>query len=322
MDLLDDVVGALRLGRVHTALWVVEDNGTADWPDTAHVAGFRLAVAGQAQIDLSGGPVLTLAPGDLAFFPRGSAHRVSVPPGSGGASLICGAYDIEDTWRHPLLADLPDVYVVRSQATSGRRHEAQAPPLGGSPSVGTDPDVHHEHREGGASTRALTQVVVDEITRSRPGRDTMLGSLLDLLMLSVLRAWLSSSDATGWASALRDPVLAPVLRAMHERPEQVWTVAGLATEAAMSRSGFARRFTDIVGVPPLEYLTRWRMQLAAQRLRSDDAPVRSIAAQVGYTSEFAFSRAFARNQGVPPATYRRRYRDGVTTKAATTFTVT
>ncbi|WP_331751837.1 AraC family transcriptional regulator (plasmid) [Streptomyces globisporus] len=138
-------------------------------------------------------------------------------------------------------------------------------------------------------------------------------------MLSVLRTWIDSAEATGWALALRDPILAPALEAIHEHPEQEWTVAALANRAAMSRSGFARRFTDIVRVPPLEYLTRWRMQLAAQHLRSDDAPIRSIAARVGYRSEFAFSRAFARNQGIPPATYRRNHRSSTGADVATVF---
>lgn len=320
MDILDDVVGALRLGRVYTSVWVAEEDDRVVWPDTDHVTGFRLVAAGRAHVDMPGGPSLDLATGDLAFFPRGSAHELSVPPGSGPTSLICGAYEVNDTWRHPLLTDLPDVYVVRGHAMSNDDHRTDATPL--SPSRAGDEEYeHHEvHDDRGASARALTQIVVDEIARPRPGQDTMLASLLDLLMLSVLRAWAGSTDATGWTSALSDPVLAPVLKAMHEHPERDWTVAGLAARAAMSRSGFARRFTDVVGMPPLEYLTRWRMQLAAQHLRSDDASIRSIAARVGYRSEFAFSRAFARNQGIPPATYRRNLLRGrAPSDAATVF---
>jgi AraC-like DNA-binding protein len=319
VDILDDVVGALRLGRVYTSVWAAEEDRGVSWPDTDHVTGFRLVAAGQVQIDMPGGLRLDLEAGDLAFFPRGSAHQLSIPPGTGPASLVCGAYEVNDTWRHPLLTDLPDVYVVRGHATSGRDRDADAPLLGPvEPS-----DERHDYLESpddsGASTRALTRVVVDEIARPRPGQNTMLASLLDLLMLSVLRAWAGSPEATGWASALDDPVLAPALKALHEHPEQDWTVAGLAARAAMSRSGFARRFTDAIGTPPVEYLTRWRMQLAAQRLRSDDAPIRSIAARVGYRSEFAFSRAFTRDQGMPPATYRRNYRSGTCTDAVTTF---
>jgi AraC-like DNA-binding protein len=310
VDILDDVVGALRLGRVYTSVWVAEEDDRVVWPDTDHVTGFRLVAAGRAHVDVPGGPGLGLTAGDLAFFPRGSAHELSVPPGSGPTSLICGAYEVNDTWRHPLLTDLPDVYVVRGQAT----------PLSPSRAVGEEYEHHGIPDEHGASARALTQIVVDEIARPRPGQDTVLASLLDLLMLSVLRAWVGSADATGWTSALSDPVLAPALKAMHEHPERDWSVAGLAARAAMSRSGFARRFTDVVGMPPLEYLTRWRMQLAAQHLRSDDASIRSIAARVGYRSEFAFSRAFTRNQGIPPATYRRNLLRGhAPSDAATVF---
>ena len=108
-----------------------------------------------------------------------------------------------------------------------------------------------------------------------------------------------------WLRALRDPVLAQVIAALHARPAEPWTVEALAREVHLSRATLARRFTEIVGEPPLTYLTRWRMHLAAQRLKYSTETVGAIAREVGYTSEYAFNRAFTRHRGQPPGRYRR-----------------
>src|SRR5439155_315853 len=112
-------------------------------------------------------------------------------------------------------------------------------------------------------------------------------------------------EAPSWLRALRDPALARVLAALHERPAEPWTVESLAREVHVSRATLARRFAEVVGEPPLTYLARWRMHLAAQRLKYSTDTVEAIAREVGYTSAYAFNRAFARHRGQPPGRYRR-----------------
>jgi AraC-like DNA-binding protein len=134
-------------------------------------------------------------------------------------------------------------------------------------------------------------------------------ALLDTLLLYILRTWFdrqpASGAATGWAAALNDRATTAALRAMHRDPARPWTVATLAAEAGLSRAPFARRFTALVGQPPLNYLTWWRMTLAARLLRESDAPLNAVAGRVGYGSEFAFANAFKRRYGTAPGRYRR-----------------
>lgn len=146
-----------------------------------------------------------------------------------------------------------------------------------------------------------------ELDRARPGSDAMLPALLDVLLLHVLRAWFAvhgGSAARGWLAALHDGPVATALRAIHGEPDRPWTVAELGRRGGLSRAAFARRFTELVGQPPLGYLTWWRMVLAARLLRDTDVPLAGIARQVGYSSEFAFAHAFKRAHGLPPGRYR------------------
>jgi AraC-like DNA-binding protein len=142
----------------------------------------------------------------------------------------------------------------------------------------------------------------------RPGSQEILSRLSELLFVEAVRGHIEqlSGDATGWLAALRDPPLARALAALHARPRHPWTAEGLAEEALLSRSAFAERFTSTVGLPPMSYLTRWRMLLAGQRLRESSETIAQIAETVGYESESTFSRAFAREMGVAPGAWRTR----------------
>ncbi|WP_410646738.1 helix-turn-helix transcriptional regulator [Amycolatopsis sp. cmx-4-54] len=129
-----------------------------------------------------------------------------------------------------------------------------------------------------------------------------------MLLLYALRAWFDGArtgPGTGWATALRDTGVAAALHAIHRKPAHPWTVASLATLAGLSRAPFAKRFTELVGRPPMRYLTWWRMTTAARLLRESGAPLSSIADAVGYQSEFAFAVAFKRQYETPPGRYRR-----------------
>ena len=150
----------------------------------------------------------------------------------------------------------------------------------------------------------LVPLLADEIVRDEPGQQVVLDRLLDLLLIAVLRSWLSRADAPAWYRAHGDPVVGQALRLLHDDPAHPWTVATLAAKVGVSRATLARRFTALVGEPPMEYLTGWRLALAADLLREPDATVGAVARKVGYGSGFALSAAFKRVRGVSPQQYR------------------
>lgn len=237
------------------------------------------------------GEPVELHAGDVVFLPRELGHGLADGPttplvpagphhvgGSGPEStMLCGAYLLDQTRLHPLLAELPDV--MRIPAT------AEHPAL-----------------------RGAIELLCRELRAApAPGAETATSALLDVLLLYILRAWYESrpeNEATGWGVALRDPALMEALRGVHEHPAHPWTVQSLADRAGLSRAAFAQRFTATLGSPPLAYLTWWRMTTAARLLRDSDLPLRAVAERTGYTSEFAFAKAFKREFGTAPGRYR------------------
>jgi AraC-like DNA-binding protein len=150
-------------------------------------------------------------------------------------------------------------------------------------------------------------LLLAEIGKDDPGQEAVLDRLLDLLLIAVLRAWFDRPDAEppGWYRAHGDPVVGPALRLLQHSPAESWTVASLAAEIGVSRAALARRFNELVGEPPMTFLTGWRIALAADKLREPGATVGSVAHEVGYGSPFALSTAFKRVRGVSPAEHRR-----------------
>jgi AraC-like DNA-binding protein len=163
-------------------------------------------------------------------------------------------------------------------------------------------------RPAGAGDRALVALLTREMTGTGTAQELVLDRLLDLLLVSVLRSWLASPDpgVPGWHQAQGDPVVGPALWLIHDDPAYGWTVAALAARAGVSRASLARRFTELVGEPPMAYLTSWRITLAADLLRQADATIGAVARRVGYGSAFALSAAFKRERGISPQEYRRR----------------
>ncbi|WP_228974577.1 AraC family transcriptional regulator [Streptomyces sp. DH12] len=160
----------------------------------------------------------------------------------------------------------------------------------------------------GADGHLPLAMIVHELRADTPGRQVILDRLLDLLLLSALRAWFDRSDAhaPAWYRAHRDPVIGAALRLIHGDPARPWTVASLAAAAGMSRARFARRFHEVVGRPPMAYLTEWRISRAADLLATTDATVDAISRQVGYANAYALSTAFKRTLGVRPTEHRAR----------------
>ncbi len=154
----------------------------------------------------------------------------------------------------------------------------------------------------------LIPLLVAEVVKDDPGQSAVLDRLLDLLLIAFLREWLArpEAEAPAWYRAQGDPIVGEALRMMYDRPDHSWTVASLAAEAGASRAALARRFHDLVGEPPMTFLTGWRVALAADLLREPDATVGSVARRVGYSSPFALSTAFKRIRGVSPKEHRVR----------------
>lgn len=162
------------------------------------------------------------------------------------------------------------------------------------------------HVRGVPRLVTLVQLLSDETLSQRPAREIVLERLLEVLLIEALRSGGATGNAPGLALGLADERLALALRALHARPEQAWTVAGLAEQAALSRSAFFARFTRALGVSPMAYLLHWRMALAKRLLREGGLEVARIAERVGYSSASTFSVAFARQVGMPPARYARQ----------------
>ncbi|MFJ8041810.1 AraC family transcriptional regulator [Kitasatospora sp. NPDC096147] len=273
------------------------------------------------------------APLTLVAVERGTAWVVPdgaapVAVGEGDVVLLTGAAgftaaDRAEGWGDPLYVVHPD------RCTTADGGEVPAEVYFGLRTCGTGPDGATVLLTGGyrvdgrvsarllgALPRALVvrqqgpgpllELAAAEIGRDDPGQQAVLDRLLDLLLLSTLREWFArpEADPPGWYLALGDQVTGPALRLLHERPDHPWTVTELARAAGVSRATFARRFTELVGRPPMTYLTDWRLSLAADLLARTDATVESIAHRVGYRSAFALSAAFHRVYGTRPSDHR------------------
>ena len=304
---LDALGEALHLLRMTGSTYVRSDM-TAPWaiplgPLPAHVS-FHLVVDGRCVIDVAGHGHLVLETGDLALVPRGVAHRLA-----SDANITVGATDVH-VGRHRVT----ERYVVQAGGGGGDLTTLVCGavqfdhPLGRQLIDALPPLVRIEARhdpEAGWRLAAARQVAV-EVRQARPGGAFVITRLADLLVIHGIRAWLARDPASGdgWLGALRDPQIGRALTLLHRDPTREWTVASLASEVSMSRSSFAARFARMVGEAPMRYLARWRMELAASRLRDGTEVVGDVARRVGYRSEAAFSRAHKRIVGHPPGAVR------------------
>lgn len=318
-DILSDVLAAVRLRSAvffdveTSAPWVAEAPAAKIvapeiMPDAGHVIEYHVVTSGAcwANIVGSNSEPVRLTAGDVVAFPQGDAHVLSSAPGmrgnldlslfkapqgaaqlpllmnldGGGAErthLVCGFLGLDSRPFNPLLESLPRILHVRG-ARSGR--------------------------DGWLD--AFTRFAVLEAGEKRAGGNSILSKLGELMFLELVRRYVETlpDESSGWLAGLKDGHVGRALNLLHAQPGRDWTLDGLAREVGLSRSVFAERFAAIVGIPPMQYLQKWRLQAAASRLALGTANIATIAADAGYESEAAFSRAFKKAVGAPPAQWR------------------
>jgi AraC-like DNA-binding protein len=277
--------------------------GAAGLPDT-HLVLFHLVLEGRATVRVEGGAETTLGPGDIVAFPQGDAHRVwrgrparwfdTAPAvrralagdlqvtrtgGTGETTrFVCGYFSCERWAGEVILAGLPSMLAI---------------------------SVRDDDRRGWLEE--AIRYLAAEAASDHAGRTALLTRLSEALFIETLRRWMDAlpGQHTGWIAGARDEVVGRALALLHRAPSRHWTLAALARETGASRSGLAERFAHYLGEPPMTYLARWRLQLAAHLLVSTRLNVIEVAGRVGYESEAAFNRAFSRAHGLPPGRYRR-----------------
>ena len=310
MDALSDVLRVIRLaGGVFldaefTAPWcIVSRVGPEDCPMKElppSLVAFHYVIEGRMLVQ-GDGAALEVRAGEMVLLPRNDPHLLAsdaglapaspdplvqqvegglmrLEHGGGGAPtrLVCGFVGA-DVRRHPLLDALPAVFALDLNGKSCAEFVA-------------------------ASFRYAAR----EVASGRAGSETVLAKLSELLFVEAVRSYAESQPAgrKGWLAGLRDGAVGRALALMHAEPARPWTTDELAARVAMSRSAFAERFTHLVGVPPIAYLTDWRMLVAASRLRESRRSIAQVGAELGYESEASFARAFKRAHGVSPGRYR------------------
>ena len=318
MDALSDVLRSVRLeGACYitaefTAPWCIRGelglkSVRARLAGAEHVAFFHFLTEGRCKVRLAeGGETLEAKAGDLVLFPQEGRHlmgtdlqlapmereaAISPDPqsgaqffrlahGGGGAMtrFVCGYLALSRAAFRPLFQSLPKIVCI---------------PIGDGPAA--------------AMLRELFEAGVRESAAPRPGANSVLAKVAELLFVEALRrhAERLPPGGSGWLAGVRDPHVGRALGLLHADPGRAWTVDELARDVALSRSALAERFVALVGESPMQYLTRWRLALAAQSLRAGREAIARIAADSGYESEAAFSRAFKREFGKPPASWRR-----------------
>ena len=303
-DPLGEALHALRM----SGAFYCRSEFTEPWgltlPPLPGYLWFHVVTSGRVAIDAGDDEPATLSTGDLALVTQGAGHRLGSDPaapapgildlpreevsdryevlhhGGGGAltRMMCGAVRFDHPAARSLVALLPEI--IFHDATSS-------------------PDV--------SWMQGTLALIAAETKQPRPGGEAVITRLADVLVIQAIRSWIDTDPMaqTGWLGALRDDQVGRALSLIHAEPARDWTVAVLAREVAMSRSAFAARFTELVGEPVMQYVTRWRMRLAMNALRDEGATVAELADRLGYRSEAAFARAFKRVIGVAPGSVKR-----------------
>jgi AraC-like DNA-binding protein len=317
MDALSDVLrvahltGGVFMHADFSAPWcmaarVAPEHCTPALEAASHLILYHYIVEGELHIRVDGeqGEGLVVGAGDVVLLPRNDLHLVgsdlSLPPVAGS-----------DIIQPPKNGGLSSIH----HGGGGRQTRMICGFLGcdgaeGNPVISTLPPLLKLNAEqGGAAEwiRSTFQYAAEEVAAGRPGSETVLAKLSELLFVEAVRRYAEAlpEGQTGWLAGLRDPYVARALALMHRDIVRPWNVDDLSREVGLSRSALADHFIRLIGIPPMSYLGNWRMQVATQKLRNTSASLAQVADMVGYTSEAAFSRAFKKAFGTAPATWRR-----------------
>jgi AraC-like DNA-binding protein len=271
----------------------------------SHLMPYHYVVEGEIRVRVEGGEAFALRAGDVVLFPRNDLHLLGSdlelppvmagdiiqPPRDGGLSsihhgggdgarcrLVCGFLGCDGSQGNPVISTLPAAMRLTIEESGGAEW-----------------------------IRSTFQYAADEVAAGRPGSETVLAKLSELLFVEGVRRYAETlpEGQTGWLAGLRDHHVARALALLHRDMTRAWTAGDLGREVGLSRSALAERFTRLIGVAPMHYLANWRMQVAAQELRNGRSSMLQVADKVGYGSEAAFSRAFKKAFGTAPATWRR-----------------
>jgi len=329
-DTLSDLLRSVRLRGVlffHVDCaepWVTEAPhasvmGPVVMPGSEHLMEYHVVIHGDCWAAVVGEPPVRMTQGDVIVFPHGDAHVLSSAPGlraepdvsflsqwhpnqlpfmmqqgmnrcevqtranavPDAASLLCGFLGCDRRPFNPLLATLPKMIHAPSSAFD------------------SDADNWVVH---------FARLAAAESERKRPGGEAVLERMSEMMFVDLLRRYLETlpDDHRGWLAGLRDRYVGRVLGLMHGHPAESWTLELLAERVGLSRSALHERFVQFIGLPPMQYLTNWRMQIASRLLTQTSATLAAIAMDAGYESEAAFSRAFKRAVGMPPSLWRRQ----------------
>ena len=262
--------------------WLMPDDGRPVPVRPGDVAVMRGPAPYTFADDPATPPQVTIHPGGRCRTPDGRDLAQAMDLGvrtwgndpNGSVVMLIGTYQLHGEVSQRLLGVLPGHLVL---------------------SADSSPD----------QVRALVALLAGEVVAGEPGQEVVLDRLLDALLVAVLRAWFARpGQAPAWYRAYADPVVGPAVRMLHHHPAHPWTVASLAARVGVSRAGLARRFTALIGEPPMTFLSRWRLDLAADLLGDGDLTLDAVARRVGYGSGFALSAAFKRAHGMSPQQYR------------------
>jgi AraC-like DNA-binding protein len=323
-DALSDVLKTVRLTGatffdvVGRAPWVAESAPREMvlpkiLPGAEHLIAYHVVTEGRCFASIIGEEPITVETGEVVVFTRGDPHVMSSSPGMRADPLPRGALDGVTSSQLPFYLNYGSDGPIAAKLVCGYL-ACDARPF--NPLLDNLPRVIKSGDPQGSDPGWLGQFIrlaTMESTDKRAGGESVLAKLSELMFIEVIRRYLAAlpPEQAGWLAGLRDPFVGKALSLMHGAPAQDWTIEELAKQVGLSRSVLAERFSDLVGMPPMQYLANWRMQIAAGRLSSGNGNVATIAAEIGYESAAAFSRAFKKMMGVPPSLWRRRVRPGV-----------
>ena len=265
---------------------------------------FHIVTAGHCWLELEGEEPRLLQQGSLALVPHGNGHCLRSSPQEESVPLfdipVEKVSDVYEIMRYGGTGELTQLTccVVRFDHVAGQQLIKLLPKVLQVNSWAEDED---------SWLQSSLRFIAREAREARPGGETVITHLADILIIQAIRSWIDSAsdEDLGWLTALRDDQIGSAIATIHREPEKHWSVASLAKEVGMSRSGFSARFTSLVGEPAMHYLTQWRMQLARLQLQETTDPLSVLADRLGYQSEAAFCRAFKRVFGVSPGSLRR-----------------